>query len=90
MTFVIKLAQGLEESHHHSSPAPKLTGKGKQGMKRKMWGSEAPAGWKNWEQSNKMLLIVRLKAQWISASKIPQQLLYRSKIVIAPRSRCLQ
>lgn len=40
-------------------------------MKRKMWGADVQAGWKSWEQSNKTLLVVRLKAQQSSAFKTP-------------------
>lgn len=81
-TLLIKLAQGPPKRHFHSSPAPKLTGKGKLRQEEKNWGAETPGGWKSWGQSNTALLNVTLKAQ-----HVPE---FKSRTVIVPRSQCLQ
>lgn len=81
-TRLIKLAQGPQKSHFRSSPAPKLTGKGKLRQEEKNWGAKTPGGCKSWGQSNTALLNVTLKAQ-----HVPE---FKSRIVIVPRSQCLQ
>lgn len=68
MTFVIKLAQGLEKLSP-LFPSPKADREGKVRHERKIRDVEAPARWKSWEKSNKMLLVVRLKHSRFQSSK---------------------
>lgn len=65
-----------------SSPAPKLVGKAKCSMKRKMWGADVPAGWESQEQSSKMLLIVRLNFSRFQPSKPPSDCFSGAKLLL--------